>query len=246
MSTSWETISNWYDRAVGEKGHYFHEHVILPRLVPLLESPNAKVLELGCGQGVLARALPKGTAYCGIDISPSLIASAKQGASPKHKFLCADATKNPTGVEAGFTHAVFLLSMQNIEEPVAALTFAAEHLAPGGRCVLVINHPCFRIPRQSSWQLDEKNKILYRRLDRYLSPLKIPIAAHPSKKDSAVTWSFHHSLSEISSWLKKAGFLIEEIQEWCSDKSSEGKGAKMENRARDEFPLFLTLVAKKS
>ena len=146
MSTSWETISDWYDRAVGEKGHYFHEHVIFPRLLPLLEGAGAKVLELGCGQGVLARALPKTAAYCGIDISPSLIASAKQGAPPKHKFLCADVTKSPTGVEKEFTHAAFLLSLQNIEEPVAALSFAAEHLQSGGRCILVLNHPLLPNP----------------------------------------------------------------------------------------------------
>ena len=28
--TSWEGSHEWYDKIVGEKGHYFHEHVIFP------------------------------------------------------------------------------------------------------------------------------------------------------------------------------------------------------------------------
>ena len=41
--------------------------------------------------------------------------------------------------------------------------------------------------------------------------------------------------------------LNEEInEEWISDKRSMGKRAGMENRAREEFPLFLAILAKKS
>src|SRR5262249_49920639 len=110
----------------------------------------------------------------------------------------------------------------------------------------VLNHPCFRIPRQSSWQVDSEKKIQYRRLDRYLSPMQIPINAHPSKGErSATTLSFHHPLSAYSQWLRDAGFVISCMEEWCSDKVSTGSAAKMENRSRAEFPLFLTLLSQK-
>jgi hypothetical protein len=36
------------------------------------------------------------------------------------------------------------------------------------------------------------------------------------------------------------------IDEWVSDKKSMGKCAAQENRARQEFPLFLTLIAQKT
>jgi len=45
--------------------------------------------------------------------------------------------------------------------------------------------------------------------------------------------------------LKEAGFVIEMLDEWCSDKQSTGSKAKMENRSRDEIPMFLAIVAKK-
>jgi hypothetical protein len=35
------------------------------------------------------------------------------------------------------------------------------------------------------------------------------------------------------------------MEEWCSDKKSEGAAARMEDRARKEFPLFLTILASK-
>jgi hypothetical protein len=41
------------------------------------------------------------------------------------------------------------------------------------------------------------------------------------------------------------GFLIERIEEWVSPKKSEGVMAKVEDRARAEFPLFMAMVAKK-
>ena len=76
--------------------------------------------------------------------------------------------------------------------------------------------------------------------------LQIPLQIHPSKGEkSEIFHSYHHSLSDYANWLKKAGFTISLIEEWCSDKKSEGTKARMEDRARKEFPLFLALQAKK-
>ena len=46
--------------------------------------------------------------------------------------------------------------------------------------------------------------------------------------------------------LQQAGFVIQLIEEWGSDKSSVGSAARMENRSRQEFPLFLALKAIKN
>ena len=76
-STSWEPVSRWYDEAVGKTGHYYHEHVILPKLLPLLQ-PEESLLDLACGQGILSKHLSPNRTYLGVDISKSLINSAKQ------------------------------------------------------------------------------------------------------------------------------------------------------------------------
>ncbi len=242
--TSWEPVQKWYHGLVGEEGHYYHRQIILPGVLRLLGQPKS-VLDLGCGNGILARYLPKETHYMGIDAAPSLIKAAKKNDTvSNHQYLLADITK-PFKLEAHrFSHATLILAAQNLEFPLKAFQNAKNYLEPGGKFILVVNHPCFRIPRQSSWEIDENKKIQYRRLDRYLTSLKIPIQAHPGKGElSPSSVSFHYPLSSFAQWLSEAGFAIDWMEEWCSDKVSIGKAAKMENRAREEFPLFLAIRA---
>ena len=68
---------------------------------------------------------------------------------------------------------------------------------------------------------------------------------HPGKGDSPVTWSFHRPLSEYFKILKDNRFTVQILEEWSSDKESEGSAARMENRARAEIPLFLAIKAIK-
>lgn len=248
INSSWEKVAPWYDKSVGEKGHYYHQSVIIPNLLRLIaKSSHVKLLDLGCGQAVLSRSLPDEFHYCGVDLSESLIQSAKQRSRNKnHQFLIRDLSENIELPEKDFTHATMLLSLQNIPHPLSALKNGAAHLQEGGRLILVLNHPCFRIPRQSSWEIDEKKKLQFRRLDRYLTPLEVPIAAHPGSDKSEQTISYHFPLSSYTSMLQEAGFVIELMEEWCSDKESVGKAAKMENFSRKEFPLFLAVIAKKT
>ena len=250
-STSWESAEPWYNRCVGEKGHYYHQSVILPSILRLLDindKSKGSFLDLGCGQGVLERLLPPQIDYWGIDISSSLIADAKKQTKKQNRhFLVGDACEPLSLQKSDFDWASFILCLQNMAEGKAAIANAGRHLKKGGRLLIVLNHPTFRIPRQSAWGIDEKAKIQYRRLNTYMSPLKIPIQMNPGKGDESVTtYSFHHPLTDYMSWLSQAGFMIEKLEEWCSDKKSEGGKAKMEDRARKEFPLFLALVCFKS
>jgi len=248
--TSWESSASWYDDTVGQKGHYYHEHVILPKLIELMDLKKGdQLLDLACGQGILSRVIPKYIKYSGVDIAKTLIEAAKKRClNPLHSFLAQDATKPIPILKNAFTHATIILALQNIEDPLSVLKNAKAHLAKGGSLFLVLNHPCFRIPRQSHWGIDEKKKLQYRRMDSYLSMQKIPIQMHPgqmhSEKKQEQTWSFHHSLSDLTHMLFDAGFVISKIEEWASDKKSTGGKARMENRARKEFPLFMTLVCE--
>lgn len=248
--TSWEPVGQWYNGLVGQDGHYYHQKLILPAVLRLLEigkQSNGALLDLACGQGVLARGLPNNVSYTGVDISATLIKSAKQNATNKmHEFIVGDVSKPLSLQKRDYSCATVILALQNIEGAEKVIQNAMHHLGPKGKLLLVLNHPCFRIPRQSSWEIDDQKKIQFRRLDRYFSPMKIPIQMHPGKGEaSASTLSFHHPLSTYSQWLFAAGFQITKIEEWCSDKVSTGKQAKMENRAREEFPLFMAILATK-
>lgn len=111
----------------------------------------------------------------------------------------------------------------------------------------VMNHPCFRIPRQSGWGFDDKRKLQYRRVDRYMTPLKIPIQMHPGALPGVHTWTFHRSLTDYFGALGRSGFLINKLEEWISHrKSKPGARARAENSARMEIPLFLAVGAVKT
>lgn len=247
MHTSWNKVSDWYGKLVGESGHYFHQHVILPKSLPLLDlQPNSKLLDVGCGNGWFSHQIPPGISYLGIDSSTSLINTARSSeTNSTHKYQLMDITGDQHLMANDFSHAIAILSLQNMENPDKAIVKVSRLLRPGAKFLLVLNHPVFRIPRQTEWGIDEKNKIQYRRINRYLTPLKIPINSHPGQPDSPSTWSFHHSLSDYSRFLHDAGFQIARIEEWVSDKESVGKAAKMENMARLEFPLFMAILAVK-
>jgi ubiquinone/menaquinone biosynthesis C-methylase UbiE len=250
-SSSWEPASKWYKSIVGEEGHYYHQQIILPGVMRLLNLPAASsplILDLACGSGVLGRHLPDHMEYTGLDLSPTLIKEAtKLDVNPKHRYFVADVMKNLPLEKQTFTHSTIILALQNIQNPLQVLINLSKHLQKGGILMIVLNHPCFRIPRQSFWQIDENKKLQYRRIDRYMSDLEIPIQAHPSKgKQSAELVSYHHPISSYFHWLKEAGFKVNDMEEWCSDKISTGAHAKMENRSRSEFPLFLAIMAEKT
>ena len=158
--------------------------------------------------------------------------------------MVADVTKNIPVTEK-FNKSAIILALQNIKEPEKTINLIGEKLENEGKLLIVLNHPCFRIPRQSSWETDASNKLQYRRINRYMSPLEIPINMHPGDRNSPVTWSFHLPIEEYSRMLFENGFMIEKIEEWTSDKESTGKMAKAENRARDEFPMFMAILAVK-
>ena len=249
---SWQKVAPWYSRITEHgQGHYYHQHVIIPKVLQLLElnsksqEPNYKLLDLACGNGVLAGSLPSNVDYLGVDNAPSLINEAKRtDSNPNHKYLMADITES-LDIPSGFTHASIILALQNIQNPAKLLQNTSQYIIKGGTLVIVINHPAFRIPRQSSWGIDEGRKIQYRRVDKYLSPMQIPINMNPSDRNSEITMSYHYPLSDISKMIKDAGFVIDLIEEWTSDKESEGSAARMENRSRSEIPLFMAIRATK-
>lgn len=246
--TSWQRVSKWYDASVGKKGHYQHEHVIIPQTLKLMHLVDTdKLLDVGCGQGVMSRKVPSAIQYVGIDASSDLIQLAKKrNTMPRRLFAVADASREYPLPDRDFSHVLFMLSLQNMKDGESAIRIASQHLSAHGTMTIVLNHPAFRIPRQSAWGIDEQNKLQYRRINRYLSPLEIPITMHPGMgTKSPVTWSYHTPLHTLVTWLRTAGLMISHMEEWSSDRESVGKSAKMENRGRAEIPLFLAIRAVK-
>ncbi|GAB4225443.1 MAG: class I SAM-dependent methyltransferase [Chlamydiales bacterium] len=244
--TSWEKVTNWYENLTGEEGHYYHQELIIPSLVKKIVALGARsTLDIACGQGVLSRALPPEINYLGLDLSKSLIEAAKKRNKRKnHRFVHGDA--RDFKFDHLFDCAAVILAIQDIDDINKVFQSAYNALNVDGRLFIVMNHPCYRIPRQSRWSIDEGNKMQVRIVQAYMNEMQIPIQTRPSKdRQSHQVYHHHRPLQTYFHALKQTGFLIEDFEEWVSNKMSTGKYRKMENRAREEFPLFVCITAVK-
>lgn len=242
--TSWEKSADWYDRILGERGSEIYQAVVIPGALKLLAPQRGeRFLDLGCGQGVFSRALAEmGAQVTGIDAAPTLIKKARSYPSraPIRYF---DRDAADLGGLGEFDAISAILCVQNMEHIDKICAAAAAVLKPGGRMLWVVNHPAFRIPRQSSWGFEDARKLQYRRLDAYSSTLSIPIVMHPGMAGSESTLSFHRPLETLANAAFRAGFAMTGLEEWHSHKESQpGPRSRAENRARREFPLFLALL----
>lgn len=249
-SRSWEAVANWYLGWSGAEGSRHHRELAIPALAALLAPEKGeRILDIGCGAGALAPAiLAAGAHYTGIDKSPKLIAHARRRHPRGASFCIGDATRLqavPALSEAGFDAAAFLLSIQDIDPLDAALRAAAWSLRSGGRLVMLMTHPCFRVPRQSGWGWDEGRGLRFRRIDRYLMPLDIPMQEYGGGKPG-VTRSYHRPLETYVSALAAAGFVIEAMNEIPAPHfGAPEQEARAHRLARQEFPLFLCLRARR-
>lgn len=254
--TDWDHVAEWYDKLIGDDGSDYHRRVILPAALRLLGArAGQRILDICCGQGVLARCLaesvPQIAEIVGVDASPQLIDAARRrtptNGGPRMRFEVHDARQLESLSQADFDAAACLMAVHDVDDIAALFGGAAHALRSGGRLVIVMMHPCFRIPRQSSWGWDADKKTQYRRLDRYAEPLRIPVATHPGRAADEHTQFFHRSLTDYFAALEQAGFVALRLEELYSHRRAEPGGrSRGENRAAEEFPLFLALCAEKA
>ena len=244
--TLWDQASRWYDSLVGMSGSDYHQTIVMPGVLKMLElKPGRRVLDLACGQGVFSRfLLGKKIKPEGLDSSEELLRMARSRSVksiPYHLGNASDA-KLLGGQE--FDGIACLLAVQNMEKIEPVFQNVARWLKPKGKFVMVITHPCFRIPRQTHWGWDTEKKIEYRRVDRYANEMKIPMLTPPFVDKVNFTMTYHRPLQNYFSALLKAGLCVDSLEEWVSNKeSAPGKRSRGENRARKEVPLFMAIRA---
>lgn len=247
-TTSWGKVAKWYEKTVSDDSSY-QNTVIKPNLLRLLNiSKGENILDVACGSGFFAREFSKlGAKVTGVDIGAELISIAKKQ-DPAGTYIVGDAQNIAELKNQQFDVITIVLAIQNIKNSQAVVSEISRLLKPSGRCLIVLNHPAFRVPKQSEWGFDEKKNVQYRRVDKYLSEVATAIDMAPGKtlKTEKLTYSFHRPLQVYFKMFAKHSLVVSRLEEWVSNKSSD-KGArqKAEDVARKEFPLFMCIELRK-
>lgn len=250
--TNWNTVAHWYDDYLKGDDTY-QAKVIAPNLLRMLAlEPGQKVLDVACGQGYFARMVAtSGAVVVGVDASDDLIAMATKEAGAYESYRVGNAETLPALKLGLFDSAFSVLAFENIKSIHKVLDGMHDCLVRDGKAVIVLLHPAFRIPQHSDWGYDMKRGVQYRKTEKYLSEISIPIELSPHKVQQhgikkITTVTFHRSLQWYAKAFRNAGFAITNLEEWISHKKSQaGPRQGAEDAARKEIPLFLAIEIKK-
>ena len=250
-TTSWGGVASWYDKMISDKDSYQNQ-IILPKVLNVLDIKKDEViLDLGCGVGYFCEQYnQKGAKTIGVDIGTESIAIAKTKTNENIEYHSHTAESIPFIKNNSIDKITIILSIQNIKKAEQTIAECARVLRKNGKLVLVINHPCYRIPQNSSWVWSEDEYCQYRRVDKYMSNFEVSIDMNPSKAKGSknLTMSFHRNLEWYIQNLSKNNLLVSDLQEWISHRSTDQgpKKTPLLEASRKEIPLFMCIVAKLS
>jgi len=248
--TSWGGVADWYDDVVNGQDSY-QKNVLMPNIIRIVNPQKGMaIFDVACGQGYFSRAFASnGSTVVASDISGELVRIAQQIKTPAVEYHVASADSAPFLKDGSMDVVVIILAMQNIENMAGVVSEANRVLKTGGRFVMVINHPAFRIPQKSDWGWDDKSSKQYRKIFSYMSDDSIKIDMTPGEKiipKKKFTISFHRPLQSYFKALTKNNFAVIRLEEWISHKKSQnGPRAIEEDRSRKEIPMFVCIEAKK-
>ncbi|MEE8232469.1 MAG: class I SAM-dependent methyltransferase [Thermoplasmata archaeon] len=215
----WEAMADWYDAKQGDNGDVWHRTLIDPALLEVIgDVEDLRVLDLGCGNGYISRKLARGGAQVtGIDASAPIIAHARrrEGARPLGiEYHVADAARLGIFQGEAFDLVVANMSLMDIEDAGGTISEVSRVLAPMGRLVASLSHPCFDQGPTSGWLVEKVGltTTVARKVGPYRDLFSAPIPWRIEGKEHA-TLGFHRPLSWYFRTLRGAGFVVSRLEE---------------------------------
>lgn len=121
-------------------GFTYHFHVRRARVLELLPERLGKVVDLGCGPGVMVEAvLARGGTFEGIDYSPEMVkeAAEKFPGRPGVSFQQGDIEALPLA-DATYDQVICMAVIEYLRSPDPALREIARILKPGGTAIVTV------------------------------------------------------------------------------------------------------------
>lgn len=220
----WNRKARFWDTLHGDYGNEFHRRLVEPSVLALLElAPGEAVLDIGCGNGALARRLAEcGARATAFDFSDELIRLAKdrkRTSAADIQYLVMDATDEAAMTRLGagrfdaVTCTMTLMDMPTIDPLFRA---AAGLLRSGGRFVFATQHPAFNSNNPIFvHEKEDRDGVVS---DLYAVKLRAYLDLPPVKGAGAPGeplphYYYHRPLGELLGAAFAAGFVLDALLE---------------------------------
>jgi SAM-dependent methyltransferase len=203
----WETHAAWWQAGFTDGADAEYTEQIVP-LVAAHLAGAVDVLDVGTGEGQLARVAARAGATRVVGVDPSwgqLSEAENRGGGPLYLRAEAVALPFPDGA---FDVALACLVFEHIEGVDEAIAEVGRVLRPGGRFLFFLNHPLLQTPN-SGWIDDHILEEQYWRIGPYLVE---DISLEEVDKDVFLPF-VHRPLSRYVNAMASAGLLITRMEE---------------------------------
>ena len=207
-SAHWERQAERWTAWAREPGFDSYWTESGPPFFDLLPAPPGRTLDLGCGEGRVARDLSaRGHTVVGVDASPTLIDFAR-AADPRGEYVVANAAALPF-IDDSFDLAIAFNSLMDIDDLPGAVRETARVLRTGCRFCACITHPLRDAGRYESRDRDAPLAIRGPYFGkRRFGPLTVARGGH---KVTFFGWAY--ALQDYLAVFEASGFVIEALRE---------------------------------
>jgi SAM-dependent methyltransferase len=208
-----------------------------PQFLELVPEPRGLTLEVGCGEGRMARELrARGHRVLGVDGSPALARTANRHATPIPAAV-GDSARLPvaTGVADLVVCFMVLMDVEDLDRSVAELERV---LAPGGVLCAAIMHP---IISSGIFVPDDPNHTFF--MGEYRAPMRHVLNVTRANGQEFVFRIAHRPLDDYSRAFEAAGLAITALRETNASEELVAEHPEFVNSQR--VPDFLHIRAQR-